>query len=163
MARTVVLHSPLDPVALATRLRDTLGGRKAKPKKGVTGQGDETTMMLLVYRGYSGASGTRFRATMDPDDAGGTRIEGRFGIARGMECGLILWCGFLSIFLFTGLAICLNGGAWEVGVPFMVISSLMMVVPITLWWFGTRYSATDEAAIRAFLADTVEATEADHR
>lgn len=159
MPRRVVLHSPLDPVALATRLRDTLGGRKARPKKGVTGQGDEATMMLFVYRGYGGASGTRFNAVMDPDDGGGTRIEGRFGLARGMECGLILWCGFLSIFLFTGIAICANGGAWEVGVPFVAISSIMMAVPIGLWWFGTRYSATDEAAIRQFLADTVQARE----
>lgn len=159
MARNVVLHSPLDPVALATRLRDTLGGRKAKPKKGVTGQGDDQTMMLFVYRGYGGAGSTKFKAVMDPDDAGGTRIEGRFRLERGMECGLILWGGFLSIFLFTGIAICLNGGAWEVGIPFIAISSIMMAVPIGLWWFGVRYSAEDEAAIRQFLADTVQARE----
>jgi hypothetical protein len=156
VARHIVLHSPLDPATVATRLREVLGDRDDKPKKGVTGQGNEQEMMLFVYRSSSPPAGTKFTATMDPDE-GGTRIEGRCGVARGMECGLIVWIGFLSIFLCTGIAIVTGGGAWEVGVPFIAISSLMMAIPLALWWFGTRSSKADEASILAFLAETVQA------
>lgn len=156
MARDIILHSPLDPVAIAKRLRDVLGARKGKPKKGVTGQGNEYEMSLFVYRYKAAPTLTKFDAVMEPEGTG-TRIDGRCRVSRTMECGLTVWIGFLSIFLFTGIAIVRGGGAGEVGWPFIGISSVLMIVPVCLWWFGSRYSAKDEAEILAFLAETVQA------
>lgn len=156
MGRRVVLHSPLDPVTLATKLRDVLGERGDTPQPGVTGHGDDQQMTLFVFRRAGESNFVRLIATIDPEGSG-SRIEGRFGVVRALECGLILWCGFLSIFLLTGIAIIRGGGAWEVGIPFIGISSFMIAFPLLLWWFGTRGRSGDREQILKFLAGTVQA------
>ena len=154
MAR-IVLQSPLDPVALATKMRDVLGDRDAKPKPGVTGQGSEQDMTLYVYRSGSSAM-TKFDATMDAAGSG-TRIEGKFGIGRGLVLALAMWCGFLAMFLAIGLSVVAGGGPLGVGIPFILIPSAMIAIPFLLFWSGTRTNQQDQAAILAFLAETVEA------
>jgi hypothetical protein len=85
MSRKIILHSPLNPVTLATKLRDVLGGEKAKPKKGVTGHGSEQDMMLFVYRpNIQTNMNVRLTATMRPDGSG-TRIEGKIGPASNVR------------------------------------------------------------------------------
>ena len=152
----VILHSPLDPVALATKLRDVLGGRDAKMKPGVTGQGSDQEMTLFVFRRAGEGNFVRFIATMEPDGTG-TLIRGRFGVVRGLECGLILWVFILSIFVVTGTAIMIGGGDFVFGLVFAGVPGAMILVPLSLWWFGTRGRSGDREQILAFLAETVQA------
>ncbi|WP_066589734.1 hypothetical protein [Sphingomonas pruni] len=160
MSRKIVLHSPLAPIALATRLRDVLGDEKAKPKKGVTGHGSEQDMMLFVYRpNVQTNMNVRLTATMQPDGTG-TRIEGKIGQASNVTCFMIFWFGFLSIFLVVAGISAINGAPFEFWGPFGGIPLTMMVFGAALVRVGRGPKGKDEKAILEFLARTVQAREA---
>jgi len=160
MSRKIILHSPLDPVALATKLRDVLGGEKAKPKKGVTGHGSEQEMMLFVYRpNIQTNMNVRLTATMRPD-GNGTRIEGKIGPASNVTCFMIFWFGFLSIFLVIAAFSAASGAPFEFWGMFGGIPLAMMVFGAVLFRVGRGPKGKDEKAILEFLARTVQAREA---
>jgi len=160
MGRKIVLHSPLDPVALATTLRDVLGGEKAKPKKGVTGHGSEQEMMLFVYRpNVQTNMNVRLTATMRPDGTG-TRIDGRIGPSGSVKFFLIFWFGFLSIFLVVAGVAAMSGAPFEFWGMFGGIPLAMMVFGAVLFRVGRGPKGKDEKAILEFLARTVQAREA---
>ena len=99
MARRIVLTSPLAPDAIARKMRKVLGGRTAKPARGVTGNGSEQTMTLFYFRpNIRNSFQTTLVATMEPAD-GGTRIEGKIGPPAGVFVFLGCWFGFLIVFL----------------------------------------------------------------
>jgi hypothetical protein len=159
MSRKIVLHSPLDPVTLATELRKVLGDEKAKPKAGVTGHGSEQDMMLFVYRPSIRTNmNARLTATMQPDGTG-TRIEGRIGPGSNVTCFMIFWFGFLSIFLVVAAIAAIGGAPFEFWGAFGGIPLAMMVFGALLFRAGTGNATKDEAAILNFLADTVQARE----
>jgi hypothetical protein len=160
MTRRIVLHSPLDPVTLAKKLRDVLGGTDAKPKAGVTGHGSEQDMMLFVYRrSFRSNRNITLTATMEPDGTG-TRIKGKIGASSGITCFMIAWFGFLSIFVvFAGIAAA-QGAPFEFWGAFGGIPLAMMVLPALLFRMGTGIVAKDETTILQFLAKTVQAREA---
>lgn len=160
MSRRIVLHSPLDPVALATKLRDVLGDEKAKPKAGVTGHGSEQDMMLFVYRPNIRTNmNVRLVATMQPDDTG-TRIEGKIGPASYVTCFMVFWFGFLSIFLVIAGFSAANGAPFEFWGIFGGIPLAMMAFGALLFRLGRGPKGKDEEAILDFLARTVQAREA---
>jgi hypothetical protein len=158
MARRITLTSPLAPEAIARKLKDVLGDRKAKPVKGVTGAGSEQTMTLFYFRpNIQNSFQTSFTATMEPI-GGGTRIEGKIGTPTSARIFMGCWFGFLIVFI--GLA---GGGTIASGapiadvLPFVGIPLAMMAFGALLWRLGTWTSKKDEAAILAFLATTVAA------
>lgn len=159
MAKRIVLHSPLAPVALATELRDVLGDRKKPPSgKGVTGQGSDSEMMLFFYRpNIQNSFATRLVATMTPE-SGGTRIEGKIGAAGLTTVFMGCWFGFLLI--FAGIAavgmIATHTVVKELAV-FVAIPGTMAALGGLMWWLGTHNGAADRAAILDFLAQTVDA------
>ena len=160
MGRRITLHSPLDPVALAKKLRDVLGGEKAKPKAGVSGHGSEQDMMLFVYRpSIQTNMNVRLTATMQPDGTG-TRIEGRIGPARSVTFFMIFWFGFLSIFLIAAGFAAAGGAPFEFWGMFGGIPLAMMVFGAVLFRVGRGPKGKDEAAILEFLVRTVQAREA---
>lgn len=160
MSRKIVLHSPLDPLALATKLRVVLGDEKAKPKAGVTGHGSEQDMMLFVYRPNIRTNmNVRLTATMQPDGSG-TRIEGTIGQASNVACFMVFWFGFLSIFLVVAGISAINGAPVEFWGPFGGIPLTMMAFGAVLVRVGRGPKGKDEAAILEFLARTVQAHEA---
>lgn len=157
MSRRIVLHSPLDPVALATKLRGVLGDEKAKPKAGVTGHGSEQDMMLFVYRPNVQTNvNVRLTATMQPDGTG-TRIEGKIGPASNVTCFMIFWFGFLSIFLVIAAFSAVKGAPFEFWSIFGGIPLAMMVFGALLFRVGRGPKGKDEKAILDFLAHTVQA------
>ncbi len=159
MARTIVLKSPLDPIALATKLKTVLGGRGRQVKAAcVTGQGTDQSMMLFYFRpNVQNSFASNLTATMEAD-GGGTRIEGRIGTPRSATVFLGCWFGFLTVFLALA-----GGGMIAAGTPFgdawpmIAIPLGMMVFGGLLYRLGTWTAKKDEAAILAFLADTVSA------
>jgi hypothetical protein len=160
MGRRIVLHSPLDPVTLAKKLRDTLGGKDAKLKAGVTGHGSEQEMMLFVYRpNIQTNMNVRLTATMQPDGTG-TRIEGKIGPAGSVTGFKIFWFGFLSIFLVAAVIAAASGAPFEFWGIFGGIPLAMMVFGALLFRVGRGPKGKDEKAILDFLARTVQAREA---
>lgn len=160
MAKHIVLHSPLDPVTLATKLRNVLGGTGAKPKAGVTGHGSEQDMMLFVYRtNVQTNMNVRLVATMQPDGTG-TRIEGKIGPASNVTCFMIMWFGFLSIFLVAAGFAAAGGAPFEFWGMFGGIPLAMMVFGAVLFRVGRGPKGKDEGLILDFLARTVQAREA---
>lgn len=159
MARRIALHSPLDPVAVATRLRDVLGDRsKPAAGAGVTGNGSVTEMTLFYYRpNLQNSFQTRLIATMDAEGSG-TRIAGKIGVAGGVKVFMALWFGFLIAFMAVPIAGFVYAGEVPEGMwPLIAIPLAMMGFGVLLWKLGTWNGAKDEAAILLFLADTLEA------
>ena len=158
MARRITLTSPLAPEAIARKLKDVLGDRKAKPVKGVTGAGSELTMTLFYFRpNIQNSFQTSLTATMEPI-GGGTRIEGKIGTPTSARIFMGCWFGFLTVFLgLAGGGTIASGAPLEDIVPFVTIPLGMMVFGGVLWRLGTWTAKKDEAAILAFLATTVAA------
>lgn len=159
MARPITLHAPLTPVALATKLRDTLGGTDAAPKAGVCGHGSEDDMMLFVYRpNVRDSFAVNLTATMTAA-GGGTTISGKIGTPASGAVFLWVWFGFLTVFFALSLfGLMLSGGVGDKW-PVLLGPLGMMALGGLIWRFGTWNAKTDEAAILAFLSDTVEAKE----
>jgi hypothetical protein len=158
MARRIVLTSPLAPDAIAKKLKKVLGGRTAKPVKGVTGNGSEQSMTLFYYRpNVQNGFQTTLVATMEPAD-GGTRIEGKIGPPTGVFGFMGCWFGFLAIFIgmaVTGMVA--SAAPFEAILPFVAIPLGMMGFGAMLFRLGTWTSKKDKAAILEFLATTIEA------
>ncbi|WP_034160528.1 hypothetical protein [Sphingomonas sp. ERG5] len=159
MGRPIVLISPLDPVALAKKLKRALGGRDGQAKvAGVTGQGTERDMTLFYYRPNARTNFvSTLTATMTPD-RDGTRIEGRIGTLNGMTIFLGFWFGALILFLLIAGSVMLNtatplADAW----PVIAVPLGLMAFGGMLFRAGSSTVTNDEAAILAFLADTVDA------
>jgi hypothetical protein len=158
MARKIVLGSPLTPVALAKKLKTALGGRDREVKAGVTGQGTDRDMMLFYLRpNVRNAFPRALTATIEPD-GDGSRIAGKIGAPPSAAVFLGCWFGVLTLFLALA-------AHWmiESGTPFGD-GWRLIAIPLALIAFGGwlyRRSANtakeDEAAIFAFLADTVSA------
>ena len=158
MARRILLASPLDPTAIATKLKDVLGDRTTKPVKGVTGNGSEQDVTLFYYRpNIQNSFQTRLIATMEPDGTG-TRIEGKMGPPGSATAFLGCWFGFLTLFLLVGGGGILASDA-SIGdaILFIAIPGAMMGFGVLLWRLGTWTAKADEAAILAFLATTIAA------
>jgi hypothetical protein len=157
-SRPITLHSPLSPVALATKLRAVLGDADDKPKPGVTGHGSQQDMMLFVYRPYiRDGFAARLTATMEPK-GGGTRITGQIGPPSDAGCTLLFWVVFLSVILLLTAGIgAVQGAPVEFWGPLTGIALIVIAVGAVLPPIGRRLARGDEAAILAFLADTVHA------
>ena len=158
MARRIVLQSPLDPAAIATKLKHVLGDRTAKPMKGVTGNGSEQDMTLFYFRpNIQNSFQTSLTATMEPA-AGGTRIEGKIGTPVSARVFMGCWFGFLAVFLvLAGGGTIASGAPLNDVLPFVAIPLGMMAFGALLYRLGTWTAKKDEAAILAFLATTVAA------
>lgn len=159
MARRIILRSPLAPDVLARKLKAVLGGRGREMKAvGVTGQGTDRDMMLFYFRpDVRNAFPRSLIATVEPD-GDGSRIAGRIGAPPSAAVFLGCWFGILTLFLALA-------GRWmiESGTP-LGDGWRLIAIPLALMAFGgwlyRRSTATakeDEAAILAFLADTVSA------
>ena len=159
MSRRIILGTPLDPVAAATRLKATVTDRiDATTPAGVLGRGSEQRMTLWYYRPRITNS---FRSTLTATltaSAGGTRIDGRIGAPTSAIAFMVCWFGFLGIFLLASTPF-----LWIVRAPGLVMLPMigvplaMIVFGILLVWWGRRDGAADEAAILAFLATTIDA------
>jgi len=160
MTRKIVLYSPLPPVALATRLKEVLGGGKGR-KAGVTGHGTEEDMLLYVYRpNFQNSFQTGLKATMAAD-GDGTRIEGRIGPPGSAVFFMWIWCGFLLFFIaFGAIGMIMSGASLMANALFFVIPAGMLLFGWGLWRLGTWNDSKDRDAILKFLADTVQAREA---
>ena len=158
MARRIVLQSPLAPDAVARKLQEVLGDRKATPVRGVTGRGSEQSMLLFVYRpNIQNSFETSLNATMEPA-GGGTRIEGKIGPPTSARIFMGCWFGFLTIFLaVAGGGMIASGARLGDAAPFLGFPLAMMAFGALLWRLGTWTGKKDEAAILAFLATTVSA------
>ena len=160
MARRITLRSPLPPVALAERLRDSLGDEDSMPRAGVCGHGTDRDMTLFVYRpNFRNSFATSMTATMDADGAG-TRIEGRIGVPTSALVFMGVWCGMIGLALFGLLFGPHSSGVNSQDGSGLVLLALMLGFGALLWTVGTWTAKADRAAILAFLADTVQAREA---
>jgi hypothetical protein len=160
MARRITLHSPLAPVALATRLKEAFGGEHARLKAGVTGRGTDRTMMLTVYRpNIRNSFQTNLTATMAADGSG-TTITGRIGTPTSGIVFMVFWFGFLGLFLIVSLVGLLTSGDAGEMWPMVAVPLGMMGFGWLLWTLGTWTDQADQAAILTFLSDTVQAREA---
>lgn len=159
MSRTV-LHSPLDPVAVARKLKAAVGDKLTpETPSGVTGHGTDQDMTLSYHRkGSKNPFARCFIAEMIAEN-GGTRIEGRFGLPMSAWGFAAIWFGFLSIFIVIGALVTI----FAEGVPFMW-SAIFMGVPLFMMAVvvipivtARRDAGADEKAILGFLKDTIGA------
>ena len=158
MARRITLRSPLDPIALATRLKSIVPATVDRDTPaGVIGRGSEQDMRLWYYRpNFRNDLQTTLTATIDADGSG-SRITGRLGAPTGAKIFLVLWTGIVSVFLVIGLALLVSGAPWQAGAGFSGAALFMLAIGGLIGWVGLRHDRADAAAILDFLARTVDA------
>lgn len=158
MARRIVLHSPLDPVALATRLKERVPAAvDDKTVAQVIGRGSEQAMTLFYYRPrFRNDLATKLVASIEPD-GGGSRIEGTIGAPTAGMVFLGCWMVFVTLFLLGPLALWLGGAPLLVVGPMLGIAGGMLAFGLLFGWLALHHGKRDAAAIRTFLAETVDA------
>ena len=158
MARHIVLTSPLDPMAIATKLKDLLGDGNAAPVKGVTGNGSEQSMALFYFRpNIQNSFQATLTATIEPEGSG-ARIEGLIGTPRSLQVFMWCWFGLLSTMLvMVGSGMIASRAAFGDKLFLVAVPVGLMAVGALLLGVGNRVAKTDEAAILAFLETTIAA------
>ncbi|GAB5487853.1 MAG: hypothetical protein Pars2KO_14230 [Parasphingorhabdus sp.] len=161
MATPITLFSPLDPITLATKLKDEMAKRKKQSGFMVHGGGTEKKMNLVYgRRKISFGVEPKLQATMREHD-GGTLISGELHEAGSKKQFLAVWFGFVAIFFMASLAL------WEFddapllfNIVFSGIPGLMLII-FGLMVFKTRNDKDVDRGtpqkILDFLAETVEA------
>ena len=158
MARHIALTSPLDPVAIATKLKDVLGDGSTAPVRGVTGNGSEQSMRLFYFRpNIQNSFQATLAATIEPEGSGAL-IEGEIGTPHSLVVFLCWWFGGLAamVILVAG-GIIASHAAFGDRLFLVVVPVVMMVVGALLYGVATRTAKTDETAILAFLEATIAA------
>lgn len=160
MARTIVLQSPLTPVALATRLRDVLGGRQDRAKAGVSGSGNEQEMRLFVYRpNIENSFAVSLTGEISAHGAG-ARITGKIGMPNSALIFMVGWFGFLFAVLgiasFVAMTTGIGGDPSDTWFVFAILIG-MILFGVLLYKIGSWTAVKDTAAILEFLATTVDA------
>lgn len=155
MARRIRLTSPLDPIALATRLKERVPASvDDRTVAQVIGRGSEQAMTLFYYRPHlHNDLATKLVATIEPDGSGSV-IEGRIGAPTFGIAFLGCWMIFVLHFLLAGIVFF---GAFRGATLFLLIPLAMLAFGALFGWFALRHGKRDAAAIRAFLAETVQA------
>lgn len=159
--RTVKLFSPLDPIALATKLKDEMEKREKHKGFHVFGGGTEEEITLLYGRPdiLTGIEPT-LRGTMRAHD-GGTLIEAKATKRGNPKIFFVIWFLFLIPFVAIGI------GSWFFDGPPLMFKILFTGVPAIMLGagilmlrrslekkpeeFGTIYHIFD------FLEETVDA------
>jgi len=158
MARPIVLTSPLDPMAIATKLKEVLGTGDIAPVRGVTGKGSEQSMMLCYFRpNVQNSFQAALNATIEPE-GGGARIEGEIGTPHSLL--VFMWCwfgGLTAMLLLVGNGMIASGAAFGDKLFLVAIPVGMMVVAALLLRVSAKVAKTDEAAILAFLETVIAA------
>ena len=153
------LHSPLAPVALATRLKevvpDTIG---PDTQAQVIGRGSEQSMALWYYRPRVANS---FRLTLVATiaaDRDGSVVAGRIGMARGVVVFMACWMAFVVLFglTFGGLVVGLHAPRAMVA-GFVGIPLAMSAIGVAMIAWARRIARQDRAAMLDFLARTIDA------
>jgi hypothetical protein len=157
MARKIILHSPLSPVALANTLKNALGGEDAAPRAGVCGHGTDQDMMLFVFRpNFKNSFATALTATMEAAGSG-TTITGTIGVPASGIVFMWVWNGFLGLFVIAALSAMIAAGDAAQNWPMALFPLGMLGFGWLLWTVGTWSDKADQAAILKFLADTAQA------
>lgn len=158
MARPIVLTSPLDPVAIATKLKEVLGNGDIAPVRGVTGKGSEQSMMLCYFRpNVQNSFQAALTATIEPE-GGGARIEGEIGTPHSLFVFMgCLFGGLTAMLLLVGNGMIASGAAFGDKLFLVAIPLVMMALAALLLRVSARVAKTDEAAILAFLETTIAA------
>ncbi|MEP7005800.1 MAG: hypothetical protein ABI810_07445 [Sphingomonas bacterium] len=158
MARHIVLTSPLDPIAIATKLKAMLGDGNTAPVKGVTGSGSEQSMALLYFRPNIQNSFQAALTAMIEPEGSGARIEGMIGTPRSLVVFMWCWFGGLTAMLVTvGSGMIASRAAFGDKLFLVAVPVGLMAVGALLLSVGNRVAKTDEAAILAFLETAIAA------
>ncbi|MEO8375719.1 MAG: hypothetical protein ABI471_10875 [Sphingomonas bacterium] len=158
MARPIVLTSPLDPMAIATKLKEVLGNGDIAPVRGVTGKGSEQSMMLCYFRpNVQNSFQAALNATIEAE-GGGARIEGEIGTPRSLLVFMLCWFGGLTTMLVmigSGMIASRMGFGDKLSLGALLVG--LMAAAALLLRVSARVAKTDEAAILAFLETTIAA------
>ena len=158
MARPIVLTSPLDPMAIATKLKEVLGNGDVAPVRGVTGKGSEQSMMLCYFRpNVQNSFQAALNATIEPE-GDGARIEGEIGTPRSLLLFMLcLLGGPIAMLLIVGNGMIASGAAFSDKLFLVAILVVLTALAALLLRVNARVAKTDEAAILAFLETVIAA------
>ena len=158
MARHIALTSPLDPMAIATKLKHVLGDGSTAPDRGVTGNGSEQSMRLFYFRpNIQNSFQATLTATIEAEGSG-ARIEGEIGTPRSLVVFMWWWFGGLAaLIIMVAGGVIASRAAFGDRLFLVAVPVAMIVVGALLYGVGTRTAKTDEAAILAFLETTIAA------
>lgn len=160
MKEGIKLYSPLDPIALALKLKAEMKKRKGRNGYHVFGGGTEAKMALTYRRrGFNNGSEPNLKAKMRKHD-GGTLIEGTISQGKGIPF-FLFWNGFVSAFFLLSLSL------WFVGKTPLFFNLIFSGVPAVMLAIGltaaykTRNDPPEDSGtpqrILDFLAETVNA------
>lgn len=130
----VRLFSPLDPITLATRLKDEMILSKKRTGRQVYGFGSEKKMNL-VYAKRKGSRdfAAQLAATMG-EYQGGTLITGNTRQILKDIPFVILWCAFTGTFFMGSLVFWFIDFDWLGRLMFSGIPALMFIMVLALEW-----------------------------
>ena len=129
------LFSPLDPITLATKLKDEMEASKKRTGRQVFGSGTESKMHLI----YASRKGTKssflpeLNATMTAHREG-TLIEGIIKQEFEPDNFLLMWNSFIGVFFIVGLLFWIFTAAPLMfsliftGIPFLMLVSVNLLM-----------------------------------
>ncbi len=161
MSNSVKLFSPLDPIALATKLKDEMEKRKKRRGFHVFGRGTEKKITLIYGRkNISMGIEPKLDGTMRAHD-GGTLIEADITKRGNPKTFFIIWFTFLIPFIVIGC------GSWFFDGPPLMFKIMFTGIPAIMVGAGifflqaSRKDKLDDYGtihhIFDFLEKTVEA------
>lgn len=161
MKKDIKLYSPLDPIALALRLKKKMKGQEKRKDYRVFGGGTEKDMKLTYRRpGLKIGVAPYLTATMS-EHKGGTLIEGEIRQNKNPVPFFLIWNGFVgAFFLFSLFLWTVDGPPIFFNLFFSGIPGLMLIIGLTAWYKTRNEEPEDPGTpdnILEFLAKTVDA------
>ena len=147
------LRSPLARDEIAQRLREAIDGNLSLfGSKSVIGRADRNSFNLRVRIDYRNSFQTILRGQL-ADDANGTRIRCRAGMAYFTVAFMTVWFSFIGI----GVAAMWPPRSLD---PGTIISMALPIFGVALVAFGRWFARQELPTLTAFLEETIEAERA---
>lgn len=161
MKEDIKLYSPLDPIALALKLKAEMKKRRRRKGYHVFGGGTEHDMKLTYRRhGLKIGAAPYLTAEMSAHE-GGTLIEGEIKQNEHPIPFFLMWNGFVGLFFVFSLFLwTVDDAPWIFNLIFSGIPGVMLIIGLTAWYKTSKEEPEDPGTpqhILDFLADIVDA------
>ena len=159
MAQSITLYSPLDPVALATKLKTVMKVNGKRTDWHVRGKGTQFDMSLTYMKPSQEGNEPKFNAVMESHGEG-TLISGTLSQSKIAIPFWVYWFVGVGVFYLFALSL------WFFDTP-LLPRLLFLSFPTFMFFIGLRIAAHSRKQVREdpgtpqnildFLAETVDA------